>query len=143
MVSLTHFRPRKSRANYPSLPSQVQRYSKPSPTYLYSPSAWARCGIAALLTFSLTSGVRPWYNQCCRTMRPDSGRGFLFFGVRELAPAFPPSPHSSYGEKPPQSATRGRKKRDRKSTRLNSSHTVISYAVFCLKKKTRRLAGQR
>src|SRR5438034_7520419 len=28
------------------------------------------------------------------------------------------------------------KKRDRKSTRLNSSHTVISYAVFCLKKKT-------
>src|SRR5438034_5088413 len=26
-------------------------------------------------------------------------------------------------------------KGDRKSTRLNSSHTVISYAVFCLKKK--------
>src|SRR5438034_6114735 len=28
---------------------------------------------------------------------------------------------------------------DRKSTRLNSSHTVISYAVFCLKKKKKRL----
>src|SRR5438034_5567840 len=28
--------------------------------------------------------------------------------------------------------------RDRKSTRLNSSHTVISYAVFCLKKKNKR-----
>src|SRR5476649_1034469 len=28
-----------------------------------------------------------------------------------------------------------RSKSDRKSTRLNSSHTVISYAVFCLKKK--------
>src|SRR5260221_5311667 len=27
--------------------------------------------------------------------------------------------------------------RDRKSTRLNSSHTVISYAVFCLKKKNK------
>src|SRR5438034_6408617 len=27
---------------------------------------------------------------------------------------------------------------DRKSTRLNSSHTVISYAVFCLKKKITR-----
>src|SRR2546426_7285936 len=27
---------------------------------------------------------------------------------------------------------------DRKSTRLNSSHLVISYAVFCLKKKTRK-----
>src|SRR5260221_9941844 len=30
--------------------------------------------------------------------------------------------------------------RDRKSTRLNSSHTVISYAVFCLKKKKQRIA---
>src|SRR5256885_10993853 len=29
---------------------------------------------------------------------------------------------------------------DRKSTRLNSSHLVISYAVFCLKKKTNQLA---
>src|SRR2546429_6054774 len=29
----------------------------------------------------------------------------------------------------------GRKPRDRKSTRLNSSHGYISYAVFCLKKK--------
>src|SRR5690625_5987573 len=28
---------------------------------------------------------------------------------------------------------------DRKSTRLNSSHVAISYAVFCLKKKTKRL----
>src|SRR5258708_25226458 len=27
------------------------------------------------------------------------------------------------------------KERDRKSTRLNSSHQIISYAVFCLKKK--------
>src|SRR5256885_8649869 len=29
---------------------------------------------------------------------------------------------------------------DRKSTRLNSSHLVISYAVFCLKKKKRQKA---
>src|SRR3712207_8612228 len=29
----------------------------------------------------------------------------------------------------------GRVRRDRKSTRLNSSHANISYAVFCLKKK--------
>src|SRR5438034_1662694 len=41
---------------------------------------------------------------------------------------------------------RGRRRRppgavrheDRKSTRLNSSHTVISYAVFCLKKKNKK-----
>src|SRR5256885_2606715 len=31
---------------------------------------------------------------------------------------------------------------DRKSTRLNSSHLVISYAVFCLKKKKVRADGQ-
>src|SRR2546429_3461681 len=30
--------------------------------------------------------------------------------------------------------------RDRKSTRLNSSHGYISYAVFCLKKKKNKLA---
>src|SRR2546426_5484310 len=33
-------------------------------------------------------------------------------------------------------ATEGR---DRKSTRLNSSHLVISYAVFCLKKKKKKI----
>src|SRR5690625_6308318 len=36
-----------------------------------------------------------------------------------------------------------RSARDRKSTRLNSSHVAISYAVFCLKKKnTRRTRGR-
>src|SRR3954462_15295617 len=32
---------------------------------------------------------------------------------------------------------------DRKSTRLNSSHTIISYAVFCLKKNRSRIRGRR
>src|SRR5207249_8659458 len=32
---------------------------------------------------------------------------------------------------------------DRKSTRLNSSHVSISYAVFCLKKKKRKLVASR
>src|SRR5688572_32221752 len=31
---------------------------------------------------------------------------------------------------------------DRKSTRLNSSHSQISYAVFCLKKKKKKRSGQ-
>src|SRR5437868_12649943 len=43
------------------------------------------------------------------------------------APAMPAAPP------PPRSPLRRR--RDRKSTRLNSSHVSISYAVFCLKKK--------
>src|SRR5438034_4732489 len=33
------------------------------------------------------------------------------------------------------------RRQDRKSTRLNSSHTVISYAVFCLKKKNNTPIG--
>src|SRR5215204_6119664 len=43
----------------------------------------------------------------------------------------PPRPHTSRPRRPHRAAPA----RDRKSTRLNSSHTVISYAVFCLKKK--------
>src|SRR5947208_13214195 len=37
-------------------------------------------------------------------------------------------------------AYRGKQdKKDRKSTRLNSSHQIISYAVFCLKKKKKKI----
>src|SRR5947208_6727933 len=34
----------------------------------------------------------------------------------------------------------GRGERDRKSTRLNSSHQIISYAVFCLKKNNQTMS---
>src|SRR5438132_10015735 len=44
--------------------------------------------------------------------------------------------------RPRAGARRARPHRDRKSTRLNSSHTVISYAVFCLKKKKKRTLTQ-
>src|SRR5690349_24217842 len=37
--------------------------------------------------------------------------------------------------RPLEKVTTAENKRDRKSTRLNSSHVEISYAVFCLKKK--------
>src|SRR2546426_7832414 len=43
-------------------------------------------------------------------------------------------PRSAWGGAAQRSA-RGGEVLDRKSTRLNSSHLVISYAVFCLKKK--------
>src|SRR3712207_7227238 len=54
---------------------------------------------------------------------------------RRLRPHRPPADlHRRDG---PQDAGRGRapRPRDRKSTRLNSSHANISYAVFCLKQK--------
>src|SRR2546430_2816188 len=45
-----------------------------------------------------------------------------------LLAALPQRPAASPGK-------RRQQQRDRKSTRLNSSHSQISYAVFCLKKK--------
>src|SRR5437867_9360176 len=46
-------------------------------------------------------------------------------------------PGTSSGEPAPHTRNRVRRstRADRKSTRLNSSHRTISYAVFCLKKK--------
>src|SRR5258708_30303096 len=48
-------------------------------------------------------------------------------------PELPRSTHS----RAPATERRRRKEADRKSTRLNSSHQIISYAVFCLKKKNK------
>src|SRR2546430_10014511 len=53
---------------------------------------------------------------------------------RDLAPA--PQPEVAMFEQE-RGAVLFRGDGDRKSTRLNSSHSQISYAVFCLKKKTR------
>src|SRR3712207_7103755 len=44
-------------------------------------------------------------------------------------------PHRQRSKPPPHAADPSRLTQDRKSTRLNSSHANISYAVFCLKKK--------
>src|SRR5256885_12277414 len=45
-------------------------------------------------------------------------------------------PCAGAGVRDPPGPAHGSLRADRKSTRLNSSHLVISYAVFCLKKKT-------
>src|SRR5206468_12717425 len=50
--------------------------------------------------------------------------------AEDVVEAPPPSP-------PPPSTPGGGASTDRKSTRLNSSHDQISYAVFCLKKKNK------
>src|SRR6267378_6842487 len=51
--------------------------------------------------------------------------------------AFAPSPHPAGGVRGLRVLRSDWGLGDRKSTRLNSSHVEISYAVFCLKKKTR------
>src|SRR5256885_10586619 len=55
-------------------------------------------------------------------------------------PAAPRSSPAAIARRRKLRCHRGR--RDRKSTRLNSSHLVISYAVFCLKKKTKQQQKQ-
>src|SRR5437660_3271300 len=45
--------------------------------------------------------------------------------------------------KRPSRAWQTRDQRDRKSTRLNSSHVAISYAVFCLKKKKKKTKNKK
>src|SRR5688572_31912403 len=62
----------------------------------------------------------------------------LFRSHPRITPPHPASTAAPAGTPPPRAAAinaTGTSK-DRKSTRLNSSHSQISYAVFCLKKKT-------
>src|SRR5436305_7408605 len=57
-------------------------------------------------------------------------------GGRRAVNNWPGRSSAGWGRAPGCSSWRGtRRKTDRKSTRLNSSHVRISYAVFCLKKK--------
>src|SRR5688572_31363883 len=51
--------------------------------------------------------------------------------------------NSSRDQREPAAVVHFEHVRDRKSTRLNSSHSQISYAVFCLKKKTHRTEPDR
>src|SRR3989454_9370757 len=61
----------------------------------------------------------------------DGGRAFQTIGDR---PGATRRGHDSPGRAPHELGRRA----DRKSRRLNSSHLVISYAVFCLKKKKKK-----
>src|SRR5260221_9796145 len=70
--------------------------------------------------------------QCDRHCHDDLGRGAADRDVSHRQEVAQAEMHSHAEHQQHQ---------DRKSTRLNSSHTVISYAVFCLKKKKTTPAG--
>src|SRR5207248_9809518 len=73
---------------------------------------------------------------CWRPLAPRAARqacGALRARLRVLYQAQPQTAPGLPGEVAPHHL----EERDRKSTRLNSSHRTISYAVFCLKKKPR------
>src|SRR5688500_19123145 len=83
--------------------------------------------ISRLLTLSLHDALPIWTAASRTTAAPRSLR--LQFD-RELAGRAGVAGQVEGAHADPERAL------DRKSTRLNSSHLVISYAVFCLKKKT-------
>src|SRR3712207_8829423 len=58
-------------------------------------------------------------------------------GLQRLVADLPPErrAYARHADLPPEHLAQGLLDLDRKSTRLNSSHANISYAVFCLKKK--------
>src|SRR5437660_11192595 len=64
-----------------------------------------------------------------RIRRPPRSTLFPYTTLFRSSIRRPRRPH------PPSPSRRKTRQRDRKSTRLNSSHVAISYAVFCLKKK--------
>src|SRR6476646_4151672 len=90
--------------------------------------------LANMLESALAAGPLPG-----QEARGDAGRGEEHL----LAPGpdrgdLPAPVHADAGPRARRvhrPAVRPGRRGDRKSTRLNSSHTVISYAVFCLKKK--------
>src|SRR5258708_31023457 len=75
------------------------------------------------------------------TASTESLLGFAILGMLHARPqsgydlrkAFVATPMRLFSDSP--GAIYPALRRDRKSTRLNSSHQIISYAVFCLKKK--------
>src|SRR5436305_11366513 len=84
-------------------------------------------------------------------MIPPPPRPTLFpyttlFRSRRAGPGLRPRPHRQGAAGEPDRVGVDelvRLRRDRKSTRLNSSHVRISYAVFCLKKKKKKRSRQR
>src|SRR5205814_8448199 len=77
---------------------------------------------------SLCSSLFP-YTTLFRSLQFGLRVRFCLFGFFEILFHFFHGPGRS---------GKGSQKRDRKSTRLNSSHLGISYAVFCLKKKKKK-----
>src|SRR6266550_4456779 len=111
------------------------------------------------ITVRIASTVKAFHREACRRQRappePSRGRHGLERRGPLSSPRRRPRRCSLRADLPSRrhqvargriSSTRrrrpgGRGPRDRKSTRLNSSHGYISYAVFCLKKKKKKICG--
>src|SRR5207244_8253298 len=78
---------------------------------------------------------------CISVFVPEKGQRHLIEALREVRKSHPEArlllagDGHCRGELQALAKRLGQSEADRKSTRLNSSHQIISYAVFCLKKK--------
>src|SRR5438552_8686891 len=83
-------------------------------------------------------GLSPWDKSASRYPAMRASTVGAEFGRAKKAMRFAPAfIRYSVARKPVRRLKAGAN-RDRKSTRLNSSHQIISYAVFCLKKKKKK-----
>src|SRR5256885_11600711 len=95
--------------------------------------------VVALSVFALSCGAAQAQPQSHRPIgRPPVGAPHgrpPSQNIRERWQAMPPGARQNFQRNAERWLRMSPEERDRKSTRLNSSHLVISYAVFCLKKK--------
>src|SRR5438034_8485040 len=120
--------------------------ARPSVTWAASDATSDEAAIFAGDRTYVNEAVTRQYSAIPITVERTIERGRLRSGSFTSPPTYvisiqPSYAHSAATIATPNGASRlpnepsGHRGRDRKSTRLNSSHTVISYAVFCLKKK--------
>src|SRR5438132_7435123 len=92
------------------------------------PTAWALMGVGVLV---LTAGAAAFRRAPSAPVAPPPAE----VSVLTVAPETVAARYEYVGQAEASRSVEVRSQvTDRKSTRLNSSHTVISYAVFCLKK---------
>src|SRR5207244_2355961 len=107
------------------------------------PTEWSDPGpISALSPPGYVGHAHFWERALSRRefMRTTAGASALAVaaGMAWPAAAFAESESGSRHNATPRPIPGGTDLEDRKSTRLNSSHQIISYAVFCLKKKKKQ-----
>src|SRR2546426_6191931 len=111
----------------------------PTPTLSASEPNQMRCATDPpdlMLSGSSSSRTKPQRRYVARDSggpqggRGKAGQGFTARAAARAVPGARAARHTG-------AARWRRAPRDRKSTRLNSSHLVISYAVFCLEKKNK------
>src|SRR2546430_3880692 len=91
--------------------------------------------------FPYTTLFRSPFRRASRSREsPHNGRQWSSWRTGQVVSYFGGTPAIRHDA--PSTGNRRESLRDRKSTRLNSSHSQISYAVFCLKKKKNNLITQ-